>query len=35
MVAEVTALDTGSPARQASEEAKAIAAKYGLEFFPG
>lgn len=32
MIAEVTALDTGSPARKASEEAKAIAMKYGLEF---
>jgi len=32
MIAEVTMLDTGSPTRNASEEAKAIAAKYGLEF---
>ena len=31
MIAEVTMLDTGSPTRQASEEAKAIATKYGLE----
>jgi mannose-6-phosphate isomerase-like protein (cupin superfamily) len=34
MIAEVTMLDTGSPTRQASEEAKAIASKYGLEFLP-
>jgi len=34
MIAEVTTLDTGSPTRNASEEAKAIAAKYGLEFLP-
>jgi len=27
-------LDTGSPTRQGSGEAKAIAAKYGLEFLP-
>ena len=32
MIAEVTMLDTGSPTRQASEQAKAIATKYGLEF---
>jgi hypothetical protein len=32
MIAEVTMLDTGSPTRQASEEAKAIATKYGLGF---
>ena len=32
MIAEVTLLDTGSPTRGASEEAKAIATKYGLEF---
>jgi mannose-6-phosphate isomerase-like protein (cupin superfamily) len=32
MIAEVTMLDTGSPTRQASDEAKAIATKYGLEF---
>jgi mannose-6-phosphate isomerase-like protein (cupin superfamily) len=35
MIAEVTMLDTGSPTRHASEEAKAIATKYGLEFLPG
>jgi mannose-6-phosphate isomerase-like protein (cupin superfamily) len=35
MVAEATALDTGSPTRKASEEAQAIAVKYGLEFLPG
>ena len=34
MIAEVTALDTGSPTRQASEEAKAVATRYGLEFLP-
>ena len=34
LIAEVTMLDTGSPTRQGSEEAKAIAAKYGLEFLP-
>ena len=32
MIAEVTSLDTGSPTRSASDEAKAIAARYGLEF---
>jgi mannose-6-phosphate isomerase-like protein (cupin superfamily) len=35
MIAEVSLLDTGSPTRNGSEEAKAIAAKYGLEFLPG
>jgi mannose-6-phosphate isomerase-like protein (cupin superfamily) len=35
MIAEVSMLDTGSPNRQASEEAKAIATRYGLEFLPG
>ena len=35
MIAEVTMLDTGTPNRQASEEAKAIATRYGLEFIPG
>ena len=35
MIAEVTMLDTGSPTRDASDEAKAIAARYGLEFLPG
>ncbi len=34
MIAEVTMLDTGSPTRKASDEAKAIATKYGLEFLP-
>ena len=32
MIAEVTKLDTGSPTRKASDAARAIAAKYGLEF---
>ena len=32
LIAEITMLDTGSPNRSASEEAKAIATKYGLEF---
>ena len=32
MIAEVTMLDTGSPTRQGSEEAKFVATKYGLEF---
>lgn len=32
MIAEVTMLDTGSPTRRASDEAKAIATKYGIEF---
>jgi mannose-6-phosphate isomerase-like protein (cupin superfamily) len=34
MIAELTMLDTGSPTRQASAEARAIATKYGLEFLP-
>jgi mannose-6-phosphate isomerase-like protein (cupin superfamily) len=34
MIAEVIMLDTGSPTRQASDDAKAIATKYGLEFLP-
>ena len=34
MIAEVTMLDTGSPTRQGSGEARAIATKYGLEFLP-
>ena len=34
MIAEATTLDTGSPTRQASQDAKAIATKYGLEFLP-
>ena len=34
MIAEVTMLDTGSPTRSASEEARAVATKYGLEFLP-
>lgn len=33
-IAEVTMLDTGSPTRAASDEARAVAAKYGLEFLP-
>ena len=32
--APVTVLDTGSPTRRASQEAKAIAMKYGIEFLP-
>jgi hypothetical protein len=32
MIAEVTMLDTGGPTRQGSEEAHAIARKYGIEF---
>ena len=32
MIAEVSLLDTGSPTRQASDEVKAIATRYGLEF---
>ena len=32
MIAELTGLDTGSPTRAGAEEAKAVAAKYGLEF---
>lgn len=35
MIAEVTMLDTGSPTRPGSGEARAIATKYGLEFLPG
>jgi hypothetical protein len=27
-------LDTGSPTRQGSQEAKAIATRYGIEFLP-
>jgi len=34
MIAEATMLDTGSPTRQASSEAHAVATKYGLEFLP-
>ncbi len=34
MVAEVTMLDTGGPTRPASDDAKAIATKYGIEFLP-
>ena len=34
MIAEVTMLDTGSPTRKGSDEAMAIATKYGLEFLP-
>ncbi len=32
MIAEATMLDTGSPTRKGSDEAAAIARKYGLEF---
>ena len=32
MIAEASVLDTGSPTRAASEKAKAVATKYGLEF---
>ena len=32
MIAEVTMLDTGSPTRKASDEARAVAVKYGVEF---
>ena len=32
LIAEITMLDTGSPTRAASDETKAIAKKYGLEF---
>jgi len=34
MIAEVATLDTGSPTRQGSGEAHAIATRYGLEFLP-
>jgi len=34
MIAEAAMLDTGSPTRAASGEARAIAMKYGLEFLP-
>ena len=34
MIAEVSMLDTGSPTTRASDEAKAVAAKYGVEFLP-
>ena len=34
MIAEVTMLDTGSPTRKGSDDARAIATKYGLEFLP-
>ncbi len=34
MIAEVTMLDTGNPTRSASDEAMAIATRYGLEFLP-
>ena len=34
LIAEITMLDTGSPTRQGSQEAKTIATKYGLEFLP-
>jgi hypothetical protein len=32
MIAEVTMLDTGSPTRRGSDEAHAIATKFGIEF---
>jgi len=32
MIAEVTVLDTGGPTRRGSDEAHAIAKRYGLEF---
>ena len=32
MIAEAAMLDTGSPMRKGSDEAAAIARKYGLEF---
>jgi mannose-6-phosphate isomerase-like protein (cupin superfamily) len=34
MIAELTLLDSGTPTQRASDEARAIAAKYGLEFLP-
>lgn len=34
MIAEATNLDTGSPGRKGSDEARAIGQKYGLEFLP-
>ncbi|MFO1414290.1 MAG: cupin domain-containing protein [Burkholderiales bacterium] len=34
MIEELTSLDTGSPTRQASDGARAIAKRYGLEFLP-
>jgi len=34
MIAEVTMLDTGSPTRQSSAEAAAVATRYGVEFLP-
>ena len=34
MIAEVTMLDTGSPTRRGSDEAHAIASRYGIEFVP-
>ena len=34
MIAEVTMLDTGSPTRKASDEAMAVAKKYGFEPLP-
>jgi hypothetical protein len=35
MIAELTTLDTGSPTTKASDTARAIATKYGLEFLAG
>jgi mannose-6-phosphate isomerase-like protein (cupin superfamily) len=34
MIAELSMLDAGSPTTKASDEARAIATKYGLEFLP-
>ena len=34
MIAEISMLDTGSPTRQGSDEARTVAARYGLEFLP-
>ena len=34
MIAEIAMLDTGSPTRQSSQEAKVVAERYGLEFLP-
>ena len=34
MIVELTMLDTGSPTRQASQEARAIVTKHGVEFLP-
>ena len=34
LIAEVTMLDTGSPKQRGSDDAYAIAARYGIEFLP-